>query len=239
MQEHDCCANSKYKPVTHVIFDLDGTILDTEGIYMATISEIGVSYGKTLTDELKHIIAGSKEEDTARKSVEGLGLPLTWQEFLVKFKEICSNQLADAAYKPGAVRFIQHLHKHNIPFAMATSSAEDAVGLKSTHKKDIFKLFHHIVCGSTDPEVKHGKPAPDIFLICALRFPDKPHPSKCLVIEDAINGKRAGLDAGMQVVMIPDKSVGYEFWKDATLRLDSLEDMVPELFGLPPFDDVS
>lgn len=97
-------------------------------------------------------------------------------------------------------------------------------------------MFHHVVCG-TDPVLTRGKPAPDIFLICAGRFPGNPPASKCLVFEDSVNGVKAALAAGMQVVMIPDKRVPYEEWKHATLRIDSFNDMSFGLFGLPPFPE--
>jgi pseudouridine-5'-monophosphatase len=75
------------------------------------------------------------------------------------------------------------LHKHGIPIAVATSSSEESVTLKLTHHKELFSLFNHIVMGSSDPEVKKGKPNPDIFLTCASRFPDKPTPEKVLTIK--------------------------------------------------------
>lgn len=109
------------------------------------------------------------------------------------------------------------------------------VEIKITNHRELFKLFHHRVCGSSDPEVKQGKPAPDIFLIAASRFPEKPDPSKCLVFEDAPNGVQAANSAGMQVVMVPDERVPLEMCKLATQRLRSLEEFQPELFGLPPF----
>lgn len=58
--------------------------------------------------------------------------------------------------------------------AIATSSSQDSYKLKTNHLKDEFTVFHHVVTGSSDPEVKNGKPAPDIFKICASRFPGKP-----------------------------------------------------------------
>ena len=49
--------------------------------------------------------------------------------------------------------------------------------IKMTNHKKLFDLFHHKVMGATDSEVNTGKPAPDIFLVAAARFPDKPKPN--------------------------------------------------------------
>lgn len=108
------------------------------------------------------------------------------------------------------------------------------VEIKTAKHQELFKLFHHKVMGSTDPDVKVGKPAPDIFLVAASRFPDKQSGENCLVFEDAPNGVRAAVDAGMQVVMVPDKNLAEEQRKLATLVIESLEDIKLEDFGLPP-----
>lgn len=76
---------------------------------------------------------------------------------------------------------LEHLSKHNVPIALATSSTKESYELKTNkHHKEIFSLFQIKTFGSSDPEVKFGKPHPDIFLITANRFPDKPKPEQVL-----------------------------------------------------------
>lgn len=121
----------------------------------------------------------------------------------------------------------------NVPIALATSSGEESVAVKTKNYPNLFSLFHHKVMGSSDPEVKEGKPAPDIFLIAAKRFKEHVEPEdvrfkilkkkksknlnslflQCLVFEDAPNGVKAGRSAGMQVVMVPDPQISEELRK--------------------------
>lgn len=63
---------------------------------------------------------------------------------------------------------------------MATSSGEESVNMKLKKYQDLFSCIGHFVMGSSDPEVTHGKPNPDIFLITAKRFRDSPPPEKVL-----------------------------------------------------------
>lgn len=64
-----------------------------------------------------------------------------------------------------------------MPIALGTSSSKEIAEIKMENHSAIFDLFNHKVMGSTDPDVKVGKPAPDIFLVAAQRFPDKPDPA--------------------------------------------------------------
>ena len=90
-------------------------------------------------------------------------------------------------------------------------------------------------------ELRLTKPAPDIFLACAQKFPRPPiSMSQCLVFEDAENGIRAALAAEMKVVFVPSLPIhtyNPEVVKQATITLDSLLKFDPVAFGLPPFDD--
>lgn len=79
----------------------------------------------------------------------------------------------------GARRLIEHLHKKGIPIGLATSSTEESYHLKvDKHHQDLFALFPYKTFGSSDPNVKRGKPHPDIFLVAAAKFPDSPKPEQ-------------------------------------------------------------
>lgn len=78
----------------------------------------------------------------------------------------------------GVEKFVKHLKTNNVPIAVATSSSKESYDLKAQHHDDFFSLFNHKVFGGSDPEVKNGKPSPDIFLVCASRFCNKPEPEQ-------------------------------------------------------------
>lgn len=83
----------------------------------------------------------------------------------------------------GAERLLRHLDANKIPFCLATSSSNESAEVKSRHHIKLFSLFNHKVMGSSDPDVKEGKPAPDIFLVAAERFAQIADPSKVNSIE--------------------------------------------------------
>lgn len=222
--------------VSHVIFDMDGLLLDTEHIYEGVVRDIAKSFGKDYPLEVRMKVMGTNEQMTGKIVVEDLELPIDLDEFLRRLHKMCNQRFNSLALMPGAERLIKHLHVNNVPFALATSSGKESAEIKMNNHPELFKLFHHKVMGSTDPDVLHGKPAPDIFLIAAKRFQDQPDPSRCLVFEDAPNGVKAAVSAGMQAVMVPDKIVKPEQRKEATVILDSLNDFRPEIFGLPKFE---
>lgn len=194
---------AKTNPVTHVIFDMDGLLLDTETLYTEAISTVSSRYGKTYTWEVKVKSMGKTFSEAAATIIGELGLPLTIDEYKKEIEEEYQKVFLKTELLPGVERLVTHLHANNIPIAVATSSNKFSYDLKTKNHQDLFKLFHHIVLGSNDPEIKQGKPAPDIFLVCCSRFNDSPSPDKVLVFEDSPIGVEAAVSAGMQVVMIP------------------------------------
>lgn len=228
-----------FEKVTHCLFDMDGLLLNTEHIYTQITQQILEEQGCMVkyTGDVKVTLMGGQSKEVANAIVKHYNLPLNADEYITRQRELALDMMPKAELLPGVERLLRHLSSHNVPIALATSSSKVMYDLKTIRHTKLFELFDHKVYGSSDAEVIHGKPAPDIFIVAARRFADKPSPSKCLVFEDAPNGVKAAIAANCQVVMVPEDYVTEDMRKQATLVVNSLEDFKPELFGLPAFDN--
>ncbi|ORX92995.1 HAD-like protein [Basidiobolus meristosporus CBS 931.73] len=225
--------------ITHCIFDMDGLLLDTERVYTEVTQEIvrthGSGNGKEFTWDIKMRCMGRTMQDSTNIIITELQLPLTPEQYIAEKKRLEEEKFPLVKPLPGVEKLLRYLKDHGIPMVVATSSHKENFLLKTSRNQELFQLFDHIICGD-DPRVKHGKPAPDIF-IEAAKLIGNPAPENCLVFEDSVNGVEAGLAAGMHVCWVPDPNVRSRVDGDsgAVAVYSSLEEFDPEVFELPVF----
>ncbi|EIJ43053.1 haloacid dehalogenase superfamily protein, subfamily IA, variant 3 with third motif having DD or ED [Beggiatoa alba B18LD] len=220
------------KKITHVIYDMDGVLLDTEPFYTTVTQHIAQQYGKNFTWALKSQMMGRKQLDAAQILVSSLALPITAEEYLQQREPLLDALFLTAQPLRGAKALTQHLHQQGIPQAVATSTPKSKFALKTQAHQTWFNVFQAIITGD-NPVVKKGKPAPDIFLAAAHAL--NADPAHCLVFEDALVGVEAAKAAGMSVVAIPPAELDKAQFAKADAVLNAMDEFTPESWGLPAF----
>ncbi|MDA0815060.1 MAG: HAD-IA family hydrolase [Chloroflexi bacterium] len=215
--------------ITHVIWDLDGTLLNTEPLYARVTDDIFTRFGMRLTEEVRQLMMGRPTPVAVPLMLEHTGLPMTADEFIDARDSELHRLFRDVEAMPGAERLTRHLHAHRIPQAIATSSSRASFEAKQTRHREWFNVFDAIVLGEEVPE---SKPAPDIFIEAARRLGAVP--ATCLVFEDAAAGIAAALAAGMHVIGVPERG-HEERVQGAHAIIDGLAAFDPEEWGLPAY----
>ncbi len=219
-------------PVEYALFDVDGLLLDTEIIYTEVTQQIVSRFGKTFDWSIKANMLGRAAIDSARYLVEALELPIAAEQYLEERNNLLRKRFAGSKEMPGARPLVKHLHQHNIPIAVATSSSFELFEIKKTLHGDWFDLFDMVVSGD-HPEVSQAKPSPDIFNVAAKKL--GADPAHTLVFEDAPSGLAAGIAAGMRVIVVPDPNMDKNRYQGAEQILSSLNQFDPGLYGLPAY----
>jgi beta-phosphoglucomutase-like phosphatase (HAD superfamily) len=190
------------RPVDAVLFDLDGVLTDSEPWWNDVRTAFARSHGRAWTHEDQAAVMGGNSAEWAATMRSRLRLDLSEAEIeqaIVDGVVECYRTLPSPviAGAPEAVRRIAGTH----PVGLASSShpaviaaAVDALGLHG--------VFGAVV--SSDA-VAQGKPAPDVYLRAASQLGVAA--DRCLVVEDSLNGVKAGKAAGAFVVLVPNPSV--------------------------------
>jgi len=183
-----------------VIFDMDGTLIDSMWLWKAIDIEYLARHGKELPDDLQ-------------KAIEGMSFTETAEYFKNRFEikddvetiKADWNQMAGEFYrekvtmKDRAVDFLDSLRDKGIKIGIGTSNSHEMVGVILA-KFGLEDLIHTV---STSCDVSAGKPKPDLFLKVASDLGVKPE--ECLVFEDVPMGIMAAKNAGMKCCAIYDK----------------------------------
>jgi pseudouridine-5'-monophosphatase len=210
------------RPFTHVIFDMDGVLLDTERFYTEAAQRIVARFGKQFDWSIKVNMMGRSPLEAARYIVEVLRLPIPAETYLNEREVILRELAPEAEPMPGAVDLVRSLHNAQVPLAVATSTHHPLFELKTVRHQTWFRLFDAIVLGD-DSRIKLNKPAPDIFLLAASDL--HADPKHCLVFEDSPAGVAAGKAAGMQVVAVPYPGMDRSHLEQADILIESLANL--------------
>lgn len=220
--------------ITHLIYDLDGLLLDTETLHTKVNQMIANRYGQTIDPALQFKLCGRKSKDSAKLIVETLKLPVTVETYIQEKDAIIYQYYPNVPPLAGAVRLTQHFAAHQIPQAIATSSSSRPFAAKTQSHQAWFSIFKYIIKGD-NPSIKQGKPAPDIFLIAAEELGAKPE--QCLVFEDSLAGVAAARAAQMSVVAVPAPDMDKSLYTEADQVLNSLAEFQPQDWELPAFKE--
>lgn len=179
-----------------MIFDLDGTLVDTEPLYSIASQRVLDAWGHLYTPELKQRCMGGAARISAQIVIDEYNLPLTPQEYLSRREAHLVELFENSPEIAGAGAFIAAAHAAGLRLGLATSSHRRLKDIKLADKSWA-GLFAASICGD-DPALENSKPAPDIFLLCAAELGVPPE--LCLVFEDSRNGVAAASAAGMTVI---------------------------------------
>jgi HAD superfamily hydrolase (TIGR01509 family) len=177
-----------------IVFDCDGVLVDSEEISCVATADLLKAHGYALDHaEIKERFLG-KSMDAIYEHCVSLGRPLS-----PSFAEDKHNLYMERARGtlrpfPGVVEVLERLREARTRFAIATSGSPEKVAF-SLEETGLRRFFDVVV---TSSEVRHGKPAPDLFVEAARRMGEAP--ARCAVIEDSTAGIAAGLAARMLTI---------------------------------------
>ena len=216
-----------------VIFDMDGTLLDTEPIYdeaaQKVINEFG--NGKKIEWEVKKRVIGTPAKVHSKIFVDAYEIKLTPEEFKKKRDELLIEPFKNCKFMKGA-KETTHKCKYdlNLKVAIATSSSRFNFENKTYNLKNWLKEDFDVIILGDDKRIKNGKPAPDIFILAAKDLGLEPQ--DCIIFEDALSGITAAIRSGARIVVaIPDprqkkdvENIDYDKNKTKLIVLNSMDE---------------
>ncbi|MFI2280563.1 HAD family hydrolase [Nocardia beijingensis] len=183
-----------------VLWDMDGTLLDSEKLWDVAVRELAREHGHEMTDAIRHALIGASGPNALRIMFTGLGIEPT-PDSLRAAGEFLERRVTDLMtgpipWRPGAKDALAMVRAAGLSSALVTNTKRSLTefGL-DTLGRDFFDVS---VCGD---EVAHGKPEPDVYLRAAeLLGLD---PEQCVAVEDSPTGARAAQAAGCAVLVVP------------------------------------
>jgi HAD superfamily hydrolase (TIGR01509 family) len=199
-----------------VLFDMDGTLVDSERVWDTGIEELAEILGGSLDPLVRARMVGTNEDDSVVMLLESLGRPLTEApERLLWLRARMKQLFADGVdWKPGAQELLQETRAAGVPTGLVTSTPRELADIIIGHIG--YDNFDITVCGD---EVEVRKPDPEPYHAAAAKL--GVDIERCVVLEDSVSGVSSALAAGAVTLAIPNE---VELPADLeVMRLDTLE----------------
>lgn len=182
-----------------VIFDLDGTLIDSMWMWESIDIEYLVRFGIPYEKDIQEQIEGMSFSETAVYFKERFHIPDSLEQMKHDWDQLAYEKYKnEVPLKKGALAFLNYLKEHGIKMGIATSNSKTLVKVVlEKHQIESYFDSIHTAC-----EVEKGKPAPDIYLLVAKELGVEP--KDCLVFEDVSQGIMAGKNAGMTTCAVED-----------------------------------
>lgn len=188
-----------------VLFDLDGTLVDSMWMWKEIDIEYLGRFGIPLPEGLQSEIEGMSFSETAQYFKTRFHIPDSIEKMQEDWNQMAWDKYTyQVPFKDGAMEFLTYCHKNGIRLGIATSNSRELV----ENVIRVHGVFDYFDCIVTGCDVEKGKPAPDVYLEAARICGAEPH--KCLVFEDIVPGIQAGKAAGMKVCAVEDDYSRYQ-----------------------------
>jgi HAD superfamily hydrolase (TIGR01509 family) len=186
-------------PIRAAIFDMDGTLLDTEAAQHRAFADTGAAIGWPIPAEVLRAMIGISRDANEIMLVDRLGADFPLARFYDE-SDVLFEAAIDAGLplRPGARLILDHFRDAGVPMALCTST----IGGKAQERLQQVGLLDYFAVVVTRSDVSQAKPHPEPYLLAASRLGIDP--ADCVAIEDSYAGVRSATAAGIPTVMVPD-----------------------------------